>query len=144
MVIVGFSYGPSKGGTLYDAKKDGTVSHTNAKNINGYLMDPELMPPSAILRMATLNGARLQGREDTGCLAVGMKADVVAIDMDRPHLYPAFEPLPMLVYSAQASDVVMTMVDGKILYENGEYLTIDRDKALYDAKKAVERLYGGH
>ena len=118
--------------------------HIAAIGINGYLMDPELMPPSAILRMATLNGARLQGREDTGCLAVGMKADVVAIDMDRPHLYPAFEPLPMLVYSAQASDVVMTMVDGKILYENGEYLTIDRDKALYDAKKAVERLYGGH
>ena len=49
----------------------------------------------------------------------------------------------MLVYSAQASDVVMTMVDGKILYENGEYLTIDREKALHDAKQAVKRLYGG-
>ena len=117
--------------------------HIAAIGINGYLRDPELMPPPAILRMATVNGAKLQGRADTGRLAVGMKADVIAIDMDRPHLYPAFEPMPMLVYSAQASDVVMTMVDGRILYENGEYLTIDREKAFFDAKQAVKRLYGG-
>ena len=117
--------------------------HIAAIGMNGYLMDPELMPPSAILRMATVNGARLQGREDTGCLAVGKKADVVAVDMDKPHLYPAFEPMPMLVYSAQASDVAMTMVDGKILYEDGEYLTLDRDKVMFDAKQAVKRLYGG-
>ncbi len=117
--------------------------HIAAIGINGYLMDPELMPPSTVLHMAMMNGARLQGRDDTGCLAVGKKADIAAIDMDRPHLYPAFEPLPMLVYSAQASDVAMTMVDGKILYENGEYLTIDREKAMFDAKRAVKRLYGG-
>ena len=117
--------------------------HIAAIGINGYLRNPELMPPPAILRMATVNGAKLQGRADTGCLAVGMKADVIAIDMDRPHLYPAFEPMPMLVYSAQASDVAMTMVDGRILYENGEYLTIDREKAFFDAKQAVKRLYGG-
>ena len=116
--------------------------HLAAIAMNGYRLDPVLMPPPTILRMATVNGAALQGRDDTGCLAVGKKADIVAVDMDRPHLYPAFEPLPMLTYSAQASDVCMTMVDGRILYENGEYLTIDRDKALYDAKQAVKRLYG--
>lgn len=116
--------------------------HLAAIVMNGELMNPELMPPSAILRMATMNGSRLQGRDDTGCLAVGKKADITAIDMDRPHLYPAFQPMPMLVYSAQASDVAMTMVDGRILYENGEYLTIDRDKVMFDAKQAVRRLYG--
>lgn len=117
--------------------------HLAAIAHDGVHRDAVLMPPSAVMRMATINGARLQGRDDTGCLAVGKKADVVAIDMDRPHLYPAFEALPMLVYSAQASDVVMTMVDGRILYENGEYLTIDREKVFYDAKQAVKRLYGG-
>ena len=117
--------------------------HIAAIGMNGFLMDPELMPPPTVLRMATVNGAKLQGRDDTGCLAVGKKADIVAVDMDRPHLCPAFEPMPMLVYSAQASDVCMTMVDGKILYENGEYLTIDREKAFYDVKQAVKRLYGG-
>ena len=49
-----------------------------------------------------------------------------------------------LYLPALSSPVSMTMVDGKILYENGEYMTIDREKAFYDAKKAVERLYGGH
>ena len=117
--------------------------HIAAIAMNGHLLDPEPMHPTAVLRMATVNGAALQGRGDTGCLAVGKKADIVAVDMDRPHLYPAFEPLPMLAYAAQASDVVMTMVDGKILYENGEYLTIDREKAMFDAKQAVKRLYGG-
>ena len=117
--------------------------HLAAIATNGHLLDPEPMHPNTVLRMATVNGAALQGRGDTGCLAVGRKADIVAVDMDRPHLYPAFEPLPMLVYAAQASDVVMTMVDGKILYENGEYLTLDREKAMFDAKQAVKRLYGG-
>lgn len=118
--------------------------HLAAIAQNGHRLDAVLMPPEAVLRMATVNGARLQGRDDTGCLAVGKKADIVAVDMDRPHLYPAFEPLPMLVYSAQAADVVMTMVDGQILYENGEYKTIDREKVFFDAKQAVARLYGGH
>ena len=117
--------------------------HIAAIAMNGHLLDPEPMNPAAVMRMATVNGAALQGRGDTGCLAVGKKADIVAVDMDRPHLYPAFEPLPMLAYAAQASDVVMTMVDGRILYENGEYLTIDREKAMFDAKRAVKRLYGG-
>lgn len=112
--------------------------------INGFELNPELMAPPTVLRMATVNGARLQGRADTGRLAVGMKADIVAVNMDRPHMIPAFEPMPMLVYSAQAADVAMTMVDGKILYENGEYMTIDREKVIYDVKQAVKRLYGGH
>ena len=70
-----------------------------------------------------------------------MKADIVAVDMDRPHLYPAFEPMPMLVYAAQASDVAMTMVDGRILYENGEYLTMDRDRIFRDYQKSVDYLF---
>ena len=115
--------------------------HLAAITHNGYMNDPVLMPPETILRMATVNGARLQRRADTGRLAVGMKADIAAVDLDRPHLYPAFEAMPLLVYSAQASDVYMTMVDGRIIYENGEYRTIDREKAFFDAKQAVKRLY---
>ena len=117
--------------------------HLAAIMNNGYHHDAVLMAPETVLHMATVNGARLQGRDDTGCLAVGKKADVMAVDLDRPHLYPNFDPLSLLVYSAQASDVVMTMVDGKILYENGEYLTLDRERVLYEARRAVARLYGG-
>jgi len=91
--------------------------------------------------MATANGAKLQGRADTGALEVGKKADIIAIDMDRPHLFPNVDPLALLTYSAQGSDVVMTMVDGRILYENGEFLTLDKEKILAEAKAAVARLY---
>ena len=92
--------------------------------------------------MATRNGAKLQGREDTGALEVGKKADIIALDMTKPHLYPNLDPMALAVYSAQGADVVMTMVDGRILYENGEFLTLDADRILHEAKAAVKRLYG--
>ena len=66
---------------------------------------------------------------------------MIAIDLGRPHLYPNLDPLALMVYSAQGADVAMTMVDGRILYENGEFLTLDADKILSEARKCVERLY---
>ena len=108
---------------------------------NGYHRDPTILKPAQLLAMATRNGARLQGREDTGELAVGKKADLIALDLKKPHLFPNLDPLALTVYSAQGSDVVLTMVDGKILYENGEFLTLDADKILYESKAAVKRLY---
>ncbi len=117
--------------------------HLAAIMHNGYHRDAVLMKPEEVLRMATVNGARLQGRADTGCLAPGMKADITAIDFrGKAHLYPAFDPMAMLVYSAQASDVSMTMVDGRILYEDGRYLTLDPGKVLANARAAVRRLHG--
>ena len=79
--------------------------------------------------------------ENTGVLEVGKKADIIAIDLNRPHLCPNVDPLALMTYSAQGSDVVMTMVDGRILYENGEFLTLDADRILHDARACVARLY---
>lgn len=111
---------------------------------NGYHNDACIMKPETVLKMATVNGAKLQGRENTGCIEVGKKADIIAVDFrDKPHMYPAFEPMAMLVYAAQASDVCMTMVDGKILYEDGQFLTLDRKQVIENAKAAVQRLYKG-
>ena len=115
--------------------------HLAAVLHNGFTRDPTLMKPAQVLNMATRNGARVQGRTDTGSLEVGKKADIVAIDLDRPHLCPNIDPLALVVYSAQGADVVMTMVDGRILYENGEFLTLDADRILYEARACVERLY---
>ena len=91
--------------------------------------------------MATVNGARLQGRSDTGELKVGKKADLIAVDCDQPHMIPCFDYPAMLAYSAQDSDVCLTMVDGRILYENGEFLTLDRERIMAEARKAVQTLY---
>lgn len=117
--------------------------HVAAVYHNGFHLDPVLMNAETVLRMATVNGAVAQGRPDTGCLAVGKKADVIAIDFrGKAHLCPVLDVPDLLVYSAQASDVSMTMVDGRILYEDGKFLTLDAEKVLADAKAAAVRLYG--
>ena len=103
--------------------------------------DPTIVRPDDLLLMATLNGARAQGRPDCGELAVGKKADLIAIDLRQPHLMPAHDVTALLVYSAQASDVAMTMVDGKILYERGAWLTIDREQILRDLDASTARLF---
>ena len=131
---------------------DGAASNNNLNMLeelhlasvlhNGFHRDPTILKPAQLLAMATRNGAQLQGREDTGELAVGKKADIIALDLTRPHMVPNFDPLALTVYSAQGGDVVMTMVDGKILYENGEFLTLDADKILHEADAAARRLHG--
>ncbi len=118
--------------------------HLAALIHKGHTLDATALSPSDVLLMATRNGALAQGRKNCGLLKEGYKADLIAIDMQRPHLIPAFDIPALLVYSAQASDVVLTMADGRILYENGQYLTLDADRTLHDAKKVTEQLYGGH
>ena len=116
--------------------------HLAALLHKGVQRDPTALPQEEVLKMATVNGARLQGRQDTGALVVGNRADIVAVDMDRPHLAPCIDPLSNLLFSAQAADVVMTMADGTILYENGAFLTLDRDRILAEARQASKRLLG--
>lgn len=108
---------------------------------NGYLLDATAMNADTVLKTATVNGAKVQRRADCGELKVGNRADIVAVSLDSPHMLPALDKKALLTYSAQSSDVFMTMVDGKILYENGEYKTLDKERIYYDINKAVEKLY---
>lgn len=108
---------------------------------NGYLLDATAMNADTVLKTATVNGAKVQRRADCGELKVGNRADIVAVSLDSPHMVPALDKKALLTYSAQSSDVFMTMVDGKILYENGEYKTLDKERIYYDINKAVEKLY---
>ena len=89
------------------------------------------MPASAALMMATVCGARAQGRaETTGMLKEGMDADIVLVDFSAPHLMPCHNVLTSLVFSAKGGDVAMTMVGGKILYQNGQFPTISLQEVL--------------
>ena len=115
--------------------------HMAAVVHNGYDLDATVMNADTVLTMATVNGAKVQRRADCGELKVGNKADIIAVSLDKPHMRPALDKKALLTYSAQDSDVVMTMVDGKILYENGEYKTLDKEKIYYDIEKAVKKLY---
>lgn len=88
--------------------------------------DPAAMPAQAVMMMATVCGARAQGRgEECGMLKVGMDADLILVDFTAPHLMPAHDIYSALVYSARGSDVAMTMVRGRILYAGGKFHTID-------------------
>ena len=88
--------------------------------------DASAMPAPAVLMMGTVCGARAQGRADsTGMLKEGMDADIVLVDFSAPHLMPCHNVLSSLVFAAKGGDVAMTMVRGKILYQNGQFPTID-------------------
>ncbi len=98
--------------------------------------DPTFLTPQELWYMATRAGALAMGRADCGAIREGYKADCILFDLDKPHLYPKNDILGSLVYSAQASDIVSTFVDGERLYHEGEFATID----LRDVKENVERI----
>lgn len=87
------------------------------------------------LKMATVNGARALGLEEVGQLKPGMKADMTLIDLEQPHYYPLNDPVSAVVYCGKGSDVHTVIVDGKILYENGEYKTIDIEAVKANVKR---------
>jgi 5-methylthioadenosine/S-adenosylhomocysteine deaminase len=90
--------------------------------------------------MAAINGAKSQGRNDTGEIKLGNKSDFAVISLNNPHLTPSHDLISSVVFAAQASDVEMTVVDGKILYRDGEFLTFDVEEAKQNAKKAAARI----
>ena len=86
----------------------------------------DALPASAALMMATVTGAQAQNRSaECGMLQVGMDADIALIDFSAPHLMPCHNVLNGLLWSAKGGDVAMTMVRGRILYQNGHFPTID-------------------
>ena len=105
--------------------------------------DPAALPASAALMMATVTGAQAQGRsEECGMLRVGMDADLALIDFSAPHLLPCHNVLNGLVWSAKGGDVAMTMVRGKILYQNGQFPTIDLKAVVEELTEyAIPRLF---
>lgn len=105
--------------------------------------DATSLPAETAVKMSTINGAKALGVEkDLGSLEVGKKADIILIDLKKPHLCPLNNPLSALCYSAQSSDVHTVMVDGKILMENYELKTIDIEKAMHEADEAARKLIG--
>ncbi len=109
---------------------------------NGVLCDPVALLPADALRMATVNGARALGRK-AGQIKAGYAADLILVDFSRPNLIPCHSYIENLVYSSHGADVVMNMAGGRVIYKNGEYLTIDMDRVRWEvANYAVPKLFG--
>jgi 5-methylthioadenosine/S-adenosylhomocysteine deaminase len=97
--------------------------------------DPTALPADAVLMMATVCGARAQGREkECGKIALGMDADLILLDFTQPHLIPCHNMLSNLVYAASGHDVALTMVRGKILYAAGKFPTIDLPEVMKELR----------
>ena len=105
--------------------------------------DAAKLPSQAALMMATVCGARAQGRAgECGMIKEGMDADLVLVDFSAPHLMPCHNVLSALVFSAKGGDVAMTMVRGKKLYVNGKFPTIDLEAAVKELTEyALPRLF---
>lgn len=85
------------------------------------LQNAAACPAEKVLEMALINGARIMGLSDCDCLAVGKKADLAVIDLNQPNMQPVNHIINNLVYSGSKQNVIMTMIDGKILYEKGVF-----------------------
>jgi 5-methylthioadenosine/S-adenosylhomocysteine deaminase len=114
--------------------------HLAALVHRGAAEDSSLTPPGEVLKMASLNGARAQGRGDAGVIKPGFKADLAVLNLDKPSLTPLHDVLSGAVFSAQGSDIEMTIVDGKILYAGGEFTTFDVREAAKKASAAAGRI----
>ena len=107
------------------------------KGVSG---DPTYITPTEALYAATRAGALSQGRQDCGYIKEGYRADIVAVDIDSIYMRPAHNHLNNLVYSACGSDVALTMVDGRILYDHGTFPELDIEKLFYHTDASCQRI----
>ncbi len=112
-----------------------------SRHHRAHYRDPSLMPPGKVLEMATIDSARALGLEnDIGSLETGKKADIILIDMFKPHLYPMNMPVHRVVGFANGNDVDTVMVDGKVLMQNRSVTTVDEAEVLDGAQRATEQM----
>ena len=109
---------------------------------NGVNHDPMAMTAWEALEMATVNGGKALGRK-TGRIAAGYDADLILVDFDAPNLTPCHDVAENLVFSAHGSNVVMNMCRVKVIYKDGQFLTIDLDRTKKElADYAMPKLFG--
>ena len=104
-----------------------------------FFKDPKMMPPGKVLEMTTIDAAKAVGMErEIGSLEIGKKADVILVDLARPHMYPLHMPLYRLVCFANGNDVSTVIVDGKIALLDRKAVLVDEDKVLGTAQSEAE------
>ena len=111
-----------------------------------YLQKVNTMEPSSIsaydiLKMATIEGAKVLGMEnEIGSLEPGKKADMIFIKTDKLHMCPANDVCANLVYSSNGADVESVMIDGKVIMQNRKMLNLDEKQVMRQVKKIAKRL----
>ncbi len=107
----------------------------------GVTLDPVVVSPMQTLAAATVVGAKAMGYSDLGLLKAGYLADLILLDLNTPHMIPATDLESNLIYAAQGGDVRLTMVNGKVLYRDGAYATLDRAAILANARDGAADMH---
>jgi 5-methylthioadenosine/S-adenosylhomocysteine deaminase len=108
--------------------------------------DPTHVPTWKVLRMATIEGAKAIGLgHEIGSLEEGKKADLILIDLRKPSMRPVLRSpvrniVPNLVLSARGDEVAMSMIDGKVVYEDGRINTVDEDELLESVQRVTDEV----
>lgn len=108
----------------------------------GLAKDPTVLSAWDVIDMATVNGAKALGMDDTGEIAVGKRADLCVVDLDKPHLTPCLDIPNLIVHSMHASDVVETIVDGRVVWEKERSGSLDSVKAVREKFLAAVKRIG--
>lgn len=105
--------------------------------------DPTVIPAGQALAMATLGGAKAMGMDsEIGSLESGKKADIILLDMNKPHMYPKHDLTSHVIYSARASDVTTVIINGEPVMEDGVLTGIDEQEVLQIAEERAKVLVG--
>jgi 5-methylthioadenosine/S-adenosylhomocysteine deaminase len=104
-------------------------------------LDPTALPARQALGLATRQGAAVLGLQgEVGRLIPGLKADLVVVDLDQPHLTPIYDPLSHLVYAATGADVQTVVVEGRLLVEDRQLLSFDLQETLARARELAGKV----
>ncbi len=99
-------------------------------------MDPQVLPASAALDMATIRGARALGLEkEIGSIEAGKRADLIMVRVTQPNAVPLYDPVSQIVYALKASDVRDVMVNGKAVVADSKILTLNQQLILQKAEE---------
>ncbi|HOC59182.1 MAG TPA: amidohydrolase [Smithellaceae bacterium] len=108
-------------------------------------LNPTVMSAETVIKIATLGGARLLGLDHlVGSIETGKLADIIVLDMNQPHLTPLYNPYSQLVYAARGSDVITSIINGKIVMENRRLLTINLCQVMDEVCRIAERIRTEH
>lgn len=129
---------------------DGAASNNNLDMIEemhitslihkGIKKDATVLPAWEVIKMACKNGAKALGYDNLGAIREKYIADIILIDIDKPHMVPFKNPHSAVVYSASSSDVNTAIINGEILMENRKLKKVDLNKIMKDAKEIANKI----
>ncbi len=104
-------------------------------------MNPTAMDAATVLRMATIEGAKMLGIEDkTGSIEAGKYADIIILDANKPHMIPMYNCYSQIVYSASGADVSASIINGKIVMKDRQLLNMDVSDIMDRVRKIADNI----